>query len=210
MAPKVAREHGCSDGSSLGASRLALTLVLSSAQAYQALELIFLGQAALEAALVVLEALAPMPSRMLGSISLVSVRRDRKPAALRRARARAQKPCDWLRRWLSKLPRRSRRWRPCSEVLWACSAWRMALVLYSAVRRTARRRTTCSPRLSSTRRWWPHRFYRSSGCDSLDTPNFEFNQDGLITEAEFDSKVLASSRTGSSPKFEAALRRLHH
>ena len=64
--------------------------------------------------------------------------------------------------------------------------------------------------MCSTRRWWPHRFYRSSGRDSLETANFEFNQDGLITEAEFDSKVLASSRTGSSPKFEAALRRLHH
>ena len=34
----------------------------------------------------VLEALALMPSRMLGSISLGSLRRDRRPAALRRAR----------------------------------------------------------------------------------------------------------------------------
>ena len=67
MAPKAAREHGCSDGSSLGASRLALALVHSSAQVYQALELIFVGQAALEAALDALEALALMPSRTLGT-----------------------------------------------------------------------------------------------------------------------------------------------
>ena len=47
---------------------------------FQALELIFVGQAALEAAPVALEALALMPSRMLGSISLGSLRRDRRPA----------------------------------------------------------------------------------------------------------------------------------
>ena len=34
---------------------------------------------------------------------------------------------------------------------------------------------------------------RSSGRDSLDTAIFEFDQDGLITEAEFDAKMLASS-----------------
>ena len=64
---KVQREYVCSDGSSLGASRLALTLVLSSAQDYQALELIFLGQAALDTALDALEALALMTSRTTGT-----------------------------------------------------------------------------------------------------------------------------------------------
>ena len=43
---------------------MALTLVLSSAQAYQALGLIFLGQAVLDA----LEALALMTSRTLGTV----------------------------------------------------------------------------------------------------------------------------------------------
>ena len=44
--------------------------MLSSAQDYQALELMFVGQAALEAALDALEALALMTSRTLGTDQL--------------------------------------------------------------------------------------------------------------------------------------------
>ena len=61
MASKAAREHFCSNGASLGASRLALALVLSSAPDYQtcqAPEFMLLSQAVALEAVEDLESLA--------------------------------------------------------------------------------------------------------------------------------------------------------
>ena len=83
--------------------------MLSSAQDYQALELIFAGQPALEAALEALEALALMLSRTLGLINL----------ALELALSSAQDARSSARRWRSWRSRRSRRSRSCSAARWA-------------------------------------------------------------------------------------------
>ena len=101
---KSCKEHVSSNGATPGAFRRALVLVLSSAPDDQALELMFVGQAALEAALEALEALALMLSRTLGLISL----------ALELVLSSAQTARSSARRRSSWRSRRSRRWRSCS------------------------------------------------------------------------------------------------
>ena len=59
-------------------------------------------------------------------------------------------------------------------------------------------RTTRSTRLSSKRNFGLITPTRSSGRDSLDTAIFEFDKDSLITKAELDANMLASSLFSSS------------